>query len=350
MKKAGCALFGCLAVLGIVVGAALGVLWRAAPGAPEEGHAPSPIAPSTTAETIPGPPAEPGSDHLRLTFHFNDADDQPREVQCEIRRADLDREQARYGIDKAEMTRELNRALADYLQENAVARGVDRYFALEVYGEGSVRWTYQHPEGSDRQTAARIEGFDAWLERDGITSFKGLADRRYREHGLHLDGDTLKVDYEAQIRDATRPLEDCFLALRRLDGRHSRPPIGLFLSFFQDLRYELPPEVDDQGRETLGFRVPTAVLALGGGDCDSKAAAFCALWRQLPARVLMVLVPEHALVAVEGTPRPGQASIRLGNRYYILCEVAGPGRFRPGRTNYAGSFEYILIEPAGAAG
>lgn len=346
MRKGGCGLFGCLAVLGILVGAALGVLWVAAPA---EVQAPSPIAPSTTAENVPGPAAEPGSDRLRLTFRFNDADDEPRELRCEIRRADLEGAEARYGVVKAEMTQELNRTLADYLQQNAVSRGVDRYFELEVYGEGSVRWTYQNPDRSDTETAARIEGFDAWLERDGISSFQSLADRRYREHGFRLEGHTVKVDYETQVRDSTRPLEDCFRALRRLDDRHSRSPARLFLSFFQDLRYEVPPEVDDQGRETLGFRVPLSVLAQGGGDCDSKAAAFCALWRQLPARVLLVLVPEHALVAIEGTPGPGQASIRLGNRYYILCEVAGPGRFPPGRTDYSGSFEYILIEPAGSA-
>lgn len=346
----GCGVFGCLAVLGIGIGAALGVLYVAAPEAPgEEGPAPTPIASTTGDEEVQGPASEPSSDRLRLTFRFRDADERPREVRCEIRRTDLEDAEARYGVAKAQMTRELNRTLADYLRQNAVARGVDPYFELEVYGEGSFRWTYQNPDRSDAETAARLEGFDAWLQRDAISSFESLADRRYREHGLRLDGDTLKVDYEAQIQAATRPLEDCFRALRRLEDRSSRSPAGLFLSFFQDLRYELPPEVDDQARETLGFRVPAAVLAQGGGDCDSKAAAFCALWRQLPARVLLVLVPEHALVAIEGKPGPGQASIRLGNRYYILCEVAGPGRFPPGRTDSSGSFEYVLIEPSGPA-
>jgi hypothetical protein len=87
------------------------------------------------------------------------------------------------------------------------------------------------------------------------------------------------------------------------------------------------------------------VLVQGAGDCDSKSAAFCALWRQIPARALLVLVPEHALIAVEGKAGPDQKSIRLGNRTFILCEVAGPGRFRPGETDVSGSFEYILIEP-----
>jgi hypothetical protein len=106
--------------------------------------------------------------------------------------------------------------------------------------------------------------------------------------------------------------------------------------------------VDEQGRTTLGFRVPLAVLARGAGDCDSKSAAFCALWRQVPARVVLVMVPNHALVAVEARPGPDQASIRLGNRTYVLCEVAGPARLPPGRTDQSGSFEYVVIEPATA--
>jgi hypothetical protein len=163
---------------------------------------------------------------------------------------------------------------------------------------------------------------------------------------MRLQGNEIDVDYERHVRDATEPLADCFAALRSLDRGGSGPPLDLFLKFLQDLRYELPRDVDEQGRETLGFRVPTAVLVEGAGDCDSKSAVFCSLWRQLPGRVLLVLVPGHALVAVEGKPGPGQASVRLGNRYYILCEVAGPGRFQPGETDVSGSFEYVLIEPA----
>lgn len=357
MKKAGCAFFGCLGILVFaVVAGVVGVLWMAAPEEGEPSTSPA-EPPSAQAERLP-PPAErgeartPGAGRLRLTFRFRDAEDRRRELRCEISEADLEQEQERFGIDPAAMTAQLNRELDAYLRREAAARGVDRYFDFDVYGEGSVRWTYQDPAGVGSGNGARISEFDAWLSRNALASFQETAARRYREHGFRLDGNILKVDYETQVLEATRPLADCFQALRglaagRREGDRKSLPLGLFLTFFQDLRYESPPDTDSRGRSTLGYWVPLEVLARGAGDCDSKAAAFCALWRQLPARVLLILVPEHALVAVEARPGPGQASVRLGNRTYVLCEVAGPGRYPPGKTDSSGSFEYVLIEPAG---
>jgi hypothetical protein len=50
---------------------------------------------------------------------------------------------------------------------------------------------------------------------------------------------------------------------------------------------------------------------------------------------------------VEGVPRASEAYVRLGNRYFVLCEVAGPGKIPPGFGRISGSFEYVMIEPAG---
>jgi hypothetical protein len=83
----------------------------------------------------------------------------------------------------------------------------------------------------------------------------------------------------------------------------------------------------------------------GAGDCDSKSAAFCAMWRHLPRRAILILVPEHALVGVEAKPRADEAYVRLGNRYFVLCEVAGPAKIPPGGKAISGSFEYVMIEP-----
>ena len=121
--------------------------------------------------------------------------------------------------------------------------------------------------------------------------------------------------------------------------------LGLFLAFYQELGYEVPPDEVD-GRRTLGLRVPTDVLVSGRGDCDSKAVAFASMWRRFPTRAVMVLVPGHALVGVEVPARPGERTVRVGNRTYVLCEVAGPGKWHPGARSVEGSFEYVLVEPA----
>ena len=58
----------------------------------------------------------------------------------------------------------------------------------------------------------------------------------------------------------------------------------------------------------------------------------------LPAR--------HARVGVEASALPGEETVRVGNRTFVLCEVAGPAKLRPGAKSVSGSFEYVLIEPA----
>ena len=355
MKKGGCALFGCAVVVVLLALAALAILRLSSseiaiepPPAPPETEPPVPSPPpAQESETPTAPrPALLDPDSFHLTFRFRDSDERPRQFSCAIRRSDYERERGGYGFVEKQKVEELNRALREVFAREAEARGVAPYFKIEVYGEGSFRWTWSYPGGTDPEVVERIDAFHAWLENGSRAAVQAIEERYYRDHGMRLDGDDLNVDYETLARNASAPLADCFQALRSADGGSSRWPLGLFLTFFQDLGYELPPDVDEDGRETLGFRVPTAVMVKEAGDCDSKAAAFCSLWRQLPARVLLVMVPGHALVAVEGKPGPDQASVRLGNRYFILCEVAGPGRFRPGETQISGSFEYILIEPA----
>ncbi|HYU30519.1 MAG TPA: hypothetical protein VEW48_00015 [Thermoanaerobaculia bacterium] len=338
MKKGGCALFGCAVVVGLLALATLAAVRLLAADTSETGPVPVREA-SPRPEPVPGDP-----DLLRLTFRFRDPDEQPRQLSCVIRRSDYEREEAGFGFVRKQMVEELNRALRGLLEREAEARGVASYFKIEVFGDGSFRWTYKYPDGTQQRVVQRIKDFHAWLNQDAAKALQPLTERYYRDHGLRLAGDDLSVDYETLARNASTPLADCFQALKSLGG--GRLPLSLFLTFIQDLRYELPPDVDPDGRETLGFRVPTAVMVKEAGDCDSKAAAFCSLWRQIPARVLLILVPGHALVAVEGKPGPDQASIRLGNRYFILCEVAGPGRSRPGETQISGSFQYVLIEPA----
>jgi hypothetical protein len=146
------------------------------------------------------------------------------------------------------------------------------------------------------------------------------------------------------VERATAPLEDCARAvLDQVRGGTLRQALGVMLAFYQELRYELPPE--EPGREIVGLWVPPDVLVRGAGDCDSKSLALCAFWRRLPSRSIIVLVPRHALVGIEATPAPGERFVRLGNRYFVLAEPAGPGKNPPGVTKMSGDFEYVLFEP-----
>jgi hypothetical protein len=92
--------------------------------------------------------------------------------------------------------------------------------------------------------------------------------------------------------------------------------------------------------------VPTQVLVKCKGDCDSKSVGLSSMLRRFGRRILFVLVPRHALIGVEMTPGPGEKYVRLGNRYFVLCDAAGPARIPPGGQAISGDFEYVMIEPA----
>ena len=68
--------------------------------------------------------------------------------------------------------------------------------------------------------------------------------------------------------------------------------------------------------------------------------------RRRPAYIVFIAGPGQALVGGEAPALPGEQPVRVGNRTFILCEVAGPAKLRPGAKSVSGSFEYVLIEPA----
>jgi hypothetical protein len=283
---------------------------------------------------------------FRLSYGFIDYSGRRQQISCTVSREDYLRDVARFGYFEKQANEEINQLLAARMEKEGRLRGVLPYFSIEVYGQGGYRWHWDAPEGVDPTVEARIHEFHDWLDKDFPEKAKGITRRYFEGRGFRLDGDEIAVDYEEAVLQGTRSLEDCFQALRRAeDGDNERRRLGLFLAFFQELRYEIPPDLDRQGRHILGFRVPSAVMVDGAGDCDSKAAAFCALWRHFPKRAILILVPEHALVGVEGKPRGDEAYVRLGNRYFVLCAVAGPGKIPPGGEAISGNFEYVMIEP-----
>ncbi|HJX27142.1 MAG TPA: hypothetical protein VJ885_04465 [Thermoanaerobaculia bacterium] len=348
MKRGGCIALGCAgaAVIFALALAGIVLLWAFAPEA-EQAEDVHVDLNETREEGEARFERSAAGDRFRLSFGFIDHDGDRHQVACTIRREDYEREVARFGYSEAERSETLNREVKALLEREAAARGVAPYFTIEVHGDLEYEWSYEVPPMAGPEALQAAEELHQWLDTRSGDAIAPLIDRYYRERGFALEKNMLQVDYERAVLESSDPLADCFEALRRAGGQEPAVrQLGLFLSFFQDLRYELPPDVDEQGRETLGFRVPTAVLVRGAGDCDSKAAAFCSMWRRLRgSRVLLILVPEHALVGVEGKPGPDQAFVRLGNRYFILCEVAGPGKIPAGDTSIEGSFEYILIEP-----
>lgn len=286
----------------------------------------------------------------RLTFGFIDYHGRTHRVSCLVDREAHAAERAGFGYEPEAVNAELNAELARLVDAEIAARRLGSWFRIEFYGAGGHRWSWNLPAGmgeSDRNGAlAGIEELKAWLDRALPAHDERIRADIYRRRGMLLRDRTLSIDYERLIREGTAPLSDCYRALAA-SGRGSsvRQFMGLLLAFYQELGYEIPPG-EDEGRQTLGLRVPTDVLVSGRGDCDSKSVAFASMWRRLPTHLVFILVPGHALVGVEAAALPGEETVRVGNRTFVLCEVAGPAKLRPGAKSVSGSFEYVLIEPA----
>jgi hypothetical protein len=346
VKKLGCTVLGCFGALAVVVIGLIGLSWWLAPEPVLEGAGDSEAEPYQEVEALNQFRQDEAGERFRLSYGFIDYSGRKQQVSCTVNREDYLRDVDGFGYFENQANQEINRRLAARMEEEGRARGVLSYFKIEVYGQGGYRWHWDAPGDVAPAIEERIHAFHDWLDKDFPEEVERITRRYYEERGFLLKENEISVDYEEAVLHGTRSLEDCYQALRRVgNGDSERRLLGLFLAFFQELRYEIPPDVDRGGRHTLGFRVPSAVMVQGAGDCDSKAAAFCALWRHFPKRSILILVPEHALVGVEGKPRADEAYVRLGNRYFVLCEVAGPGKIPPGAESISGSFEYVMIEP-----
>jgi len=325
---------------------------------------PTPAPPEVTPEppfTEPLPPREiprarPGLFDRRedgpawtLTWGFLDHHDEPLEVTCRIDRDDHEREVAGFGYDVDGVAKARTARLREWGERALRERGLEGVVRLHVDATG---WEAHHalPPNTEAGAAAQLDiearRFYRWMKLGFDDEWDRVTDTLVRERGLRLDGSRLDVDYEGLAERAQAPLADCYRALRGSGGRGGeRRLLEVFLAFLQGIPYEIPEE-GGGGPERLGLFVPTEVLVGNHGDCDSKAVTFAALWRRIAVPLVLVRVPGHMLLGVAVRPGPGERFVRLGNRYFVLCDVAGPNRTRPGHTDPQGTFEYVLLEAA----
>jgi hypothetical protein len=284
-----------------------------------------------------------------LTYAFLDHHGRRRQITCDISRSDHEWQVTRYGIDET-FDRARRAAFLARLEEEGRRYGLDSVLTVEVAADGAYQARTRIPPGlpdGERETLlAGSRRFFSWFEDDFPRERDRIEAKLYAERGILMQGDVIEPHHEVLAARAARPLADCFRALERATAEGGpRHRLGAFLAFLQEIPYEQPP-ARFKGRDILGLYVPTEVLVGRHGDCDSKAVTFAALWRNLETPVLLISLPRHMLVGVAVPPGPGEHYVQLGNRYFVLCEVAGPGKLHPGREPIPGGFEYVLLEPA----
>lgn len=288
-----------------------------------------------------------------VTYGFIDHNGREQTISCDVSRSEHEWQTEHYGYDEKDMDRQVDRLLAEEAARELRARGLEDTVQIDFREGGAYEARSHLPAGLSPEEHARrmseVRGFYRWLEAELDQHRRRIERALYAERGIRLVGHTLTPDYAALATRASRPLADCFRALDRASSDDSeRRRLGLFLAFLQEIPYVVPP-ARWHGRQTLGMFVPTEVMVGHHGDCDSKSVTFAALWRNFDTPVILVSLPRHMLVGVAVPPGPGEHFVQVGNRYFVLCEVAGPGKLHPGLEPIPDRFEYILIEPVSGA-
>ncbi len=287
------------------------------------------------------------ADAYEVEYGFIDHQGESHDVACRILRADHQRLGARFGYVERDLRAEVAVRQQAYADDELTRRGLAPYFRIDVSTEAIRSRVAATPGVWSDLSPQRIQELHVAIQTlvpDVVEKGPEIEALIYRERGFRLEGRELSIDYPALARWSAPALDGCAKALRWAGaGYDERQYLGMFVAFLQEIRYEVPPEVRN-GRETLGLWVPTEVVANNHGDCDSKAVTFCALWRAFASPTLVIVLPRHVLVGVAMAPGPGQQFVRVGNRYYVLCEVAGPGKAAPGRGRVEGSFRYLTVD------
>jgi hypothetical protein len=287
------------------------------------------------------------ADAYDVQYGFIDYQGESHDVECRVLRRDHQRLSARFGYVERDIDGQVVIRLQAFADDELRRRRLAPYFRIDVSPESVASRVVAAPGVWSDLPPPRIQELQSAVQqlRQDVVAHRAEAEvGAYRERGIRLEGRDLSIDYPALVQWSAPALDGCAKALRWAGaGYDERQYLGMFVAFVQEIRYELPPDVQN-GRETLGLWVPTEVIANDHGDCDSKSVTFCALWRAFAAPMIMVVLPRHVLVGVAMAPGPGQQFVRLGNRYYVLCEVAGPGKWAPGARRVEGSFRYLAVE------
>ena len=341
---------------------------------PEETRAPlptptaRPVTPRRPPTPAPSPAVDPDAykeyvgalkefgrqemgDAYLLSFGFIDYQGRSHRVSCHVARAAYAHEVEGFGYDEKEMEKSLQAYVDDELRRR------DLVGIVTAKASGNGGWSYEShmppglPLAEMERHLADIQAFIKIFDDD----FPRRCRQLFKERGF-LFGKFIEIDYAGIVRRSTPILRDCFDALEASGtGYNERQYLGLFVAFLQEIPYQLPP--DKVGRRDInGFWVPTEVLVGNHGDCDSKSATFAALWSNFLSSVILIEIPDHMMVGVEVRPRAGEKYVLVKNRYYVLGEVAGPGKRRPGDASHerwqqvSGHFGYTMVASAQRGG
>ena len=203
--------------------------------------------------------------------------------------------------------------------------------AMERAQEAAQRASAEYAQGVNRRIGARSSKLDERIEveleriQQEMQGFHdGYLSERLFVRGA---GNLIRPDYRRIAELESPPLSSAARALlfwtRVSEGAASRRVVlNRLLLFTQTIPYDSLP---DRAR-TIGFLPPLQLLAENRGDCDSKAVLFAALAHRLypDLGMVLVLLPEHAYLALDMRPQSGETGLRYEGRPWVAAEPVGP--------------------------
>lgn len=148
----------------------------------------------------------------------------------------------------------------------------------------------------------------------------------YTRYTTVFDEKAVKPDHARYVDAYTRVLVPLSQAIYEKVQQQSdaRRYLNLLLGWVQTIPYDT---LEDRTQHSgAGFNPPARLLNLNLGDCDSKSVLSAAIIRAfLPdTPLVMVLLPNHALLGIALKPDEGEQSIEYDGETYVLFEPTGP--------------------------
>jgi hypothetical protein len=263
----------------------------------------------------------------------------PLELSFTLSEADLEDSERSFGYSRRALEGDLQALEATLKQTRALSpAAIAGDLVARIPFAGSIEFS-ERPDGAFEFLAAggpaasplllaeieelRARFDSAWKPaRKKILSALGKRIDAYLEERALIRSDHgIRVRYDVLVKRSIASLKPIGEELKRMSDTLLRGrDLDAMLSFVQQIP-SLRVPTEERGRYTAGCAVPLRVLADDGGDCDSKAVLFAALWLSVHNHpVALVMTPDHMLVGIAGSHADG-TSITLNSVRYLLCEV-----------------------------
>ncbi|MEM0912424.1 MAG: hypothetical protein AAGJ37_15725 [Pseudomonadota bacterium] len=151
----------------------------------------------------------------------------------------------------------------------------------------------------------------------------------------HLNRDFVQNDYVQYASKSIEGLKPIVEAIKDIqeNASDSREFTKLAMTWLQSIPYnDLLNRNDSNG---AGFLSPIDLLRRNVGDCDSKSTLLAALLKAYDhnLRIHMVLLPQHALLAMSLPAQNDEQTLNINGRDMLLIEPTGPAHFGKGQVD-----------------